>query len=223
MKSLLLSFLMFAVAMLAIYGNVFDFMSSSYVLWFAVACVLLSLIFAFKILGNPFAPNDKNSAPDKDSGKNKTKSVLFLIIVAVCCIGFSADAFCGVTEQTSQDGSVTYTVNEDGEATSGASKGCTPLPMRYAQIQGCILCPLFRVILNTNQTIATKSYGALAAGFRNLVIMVLALFIAYQTLITVSAFTKQDAPKYISTILVQSFKAALAALLLSNSAYSKNS
>lgn len=216
MKSLLLSFLMFAVAILAVYGGVFDFMSSSYALWFALACVAVSLVLAFKILGNPLSSHNKNDTNNKNT---KIKSVLFLIAVSVLCIGFSSDAFCGVTEQTSQDGSVTYTVNEDGEATSGASKGCTPLPVRYSQIQACILCPLFQVILNTDQTIASKSYGALATGFRNLVIMVLALFIAYQTLITVSAFTKQDAPKYISTLLVQSFKAGVAALLLSNSTY----
>lgn len=113
-----------------------------------------------------------------------------------------------------------YTVTDpSGNATSGASEGCTPLPVKYAEIQACILCPLFQVILRTDQTIATKSYGALASSFRNVIIMVLALFIAYQTLITVSAFTKQDAPKYISTLLVQAFKVLLAALLLSNSTY----
>lgn len=113
-----------------------------------------------------------------------------------------------------------YTVTDPkGRATSGASKGCTPLPIKYAEIQACILCPLFQVILRTDQTIATKSFGALASSFRNVIIMVLALFIAYQTLITVSAFTKQDAPKYISTLLVQAFKVLLAALFLSNSTY----
>ncbi len=109
--------------------------------------------------------------------------------------------------------------NEKGRAAEGASKGCTPLPVRYAEIQACILCPLFQVILNTDQTMATKSYGALASSFRNVIIVALALFIAYQTLITVSAFTKQDAPKYISTLMVQGFKVALAAILLSNSSY----
>ena len=113
-----------------------------------------------------------------------------------------------------------YTVvNEKGKATTGASKGCKPLPVRYAEIQSCILCPMFQVILSTDQNIATESYGALASSFRNLIIVVLALFIAYQTLITVSSFTKQDTPKYISTLLVQSFKVLVAAILLSNSTY----
>lgn len=109
--------------------------------------------------------------------------------------------------------------DKNGNATSGAAKGCMPLPLKYAEIQSCLLCPLFNVILRTDQTMATKSYSALAGSFRNVIIVVLALFIAYHTLLTVSAFTKQDAPKYITTLLVQSFKVLLAALLLSNSTY----
>lgn len=122
--------------------------------------------------------------------------------------------------ETCPEGQLTYSVTtENGKATTGASKGCTPLPVKYAEIQACILCPLFDVILRTDQVMATKSYGALASSFRNLIIVVLALFIAYQTLITVSAFTKQDAPKYIGTLLTQGFKVFVAALLLSDSSY----
>lgn len=107
-------------------------------------------------------------------------------------------------------------VTESGTAATGASKGCVPLPVKFAEIKTCILCPLFNVILRTDQTMATKSFSALAIGFRNLIIVVLALYIAWQTLITVSAFTKQDAPKYIGSLLVQAFKVLVAALLLSN-------
>lgn len=118
------------------------------------------------------------------------------------------------------DNKVIYTVtNENGKAQTGASKGCVPLPVRYAQIQTCILCPLFNVILNTDQTIATKSFSALASGFRNLILIVLALFVAYQTLMVVSAFTKQDTPKYLSTLMVQGFKVLVAALLLTDPSY----
>lgn len=118
------------------------------------------------------------------------------------------------------DNKVIYTVtNENGKAQTGASKGCVPLPVKYAQIQTCVLCPLFNVILNTDQTIATKSFNALASGFRNLILIVLALFVAYQTLMVVSAFTKQDTPKYLSTLMVQGFKVLVAALLLTDPSY----
>ena len=115
---------------------------------------------------------------------------------------------------------IIYTVtNEDGQAQTGASKGCVPLPVKYAQIQTCILCPLFNVILNTDQTIATKSFNALASSFRSLILIVLALFVAYHTLMVVSAFTKQDTPKYLSTLMVQGFKVLVAAWLLTDPAY----
>lgn len=118
---------------------------------------------------------------------------------------------------------IIYTVtNENGKAQTGASKGCLPLPVKYAQIQTCILCPLFNVILNTDQTIATKSFNALASSFRSLILIVLALFVAYHTLMVVSAFTKQDTPKYLSTLMVQGFKVLVAAWLLTDPAYVYN-
>ena len=129
----------------------------------------------------------------------------------VSCYGCDGTEGDNATRCTAVDGR--------GNATAGASRGCQPLPAKYAEIKSCILCPLFQVILDTDQTMATKSYDALASSFRNVIVVVLALFIAYQTLITVSAFTKQDTAKYITTLLTQAFKVFVAALLLSNSSY----
>ena len=111
------------------------------------------------------------------------------------------------------------TTDDKGKAASGAMEGCKPLPARYAEINACILCPMFEVLLKTDQSMATSSYKALASSFRNVIIVVLALFIAYQTLLSVSAVTKQDVGKYLQTILIQAFKVLVAALLLSNSVY----
>lgn len=97
--------------------------------------------------------------------------------------------------------------------------GCKPWSQKYAEIQTCILCPMFKVILKTDQSMATMSFRSLAGGFRNVVIIVLALFIAYHTLLTVSAVTKQDVGKYLQTILIQAFKVLVAVLLLTNSAH----
>ena len=99
------------------------------------------------------------------------------------------------------------------------AEDCTPLPKKIAELQACILCPLFEVILKTDQTIATKAFDALAKGFTNLLVVGLAIFIAFHTLILVASFTKQDAPKYIGTLLMQTFKVVVAVLLLSNSSY----
>ncbi len=134
--------------------------------------------------------------------KKLIKIGAFTILVAIFICSFAPEA-----------------VAEAEIATAGASKGCQTLPSKYQEIESCLLCPVFQVILNTDQNIATQSFSALAGSFRNVIIVVLALFIAYQTLITVSSFTKQDVPKYLSTLLVQAFKVMLAALLLSNSTY----
>ena len=122
-------------------------------------------------------------------------------------------------EDCPADSFIMSVVNDDGEAISGAMKGCVPLPIKFAEVKACVVCKLFEVILDTDQTIATKSYGALAGGFRNLIIVVLGLYIAFQTLITVSALTKQELPKFLGGISVQAFKVLLAALLLSNSTW----
>ena len=98
-------------------------------------------------------------------------------------------------------------------------RGCPPWSEKYAEMRGCVLCSMFEVILKTDQNMASMSYKALAHDFRNVIIIVLALFIAYQTLLSVSALTKQDVGKYLQTILIQAFKVMVAALLLTNSSY----
>ncbi len=126
------------------------------------------------------------------------------------------------TPATAADTGTQTVINYNEKAQSGASRGCTKLPNKLAEIQTCLLCPLFQVILDTDQVMASKAYAGLAPSFRNVIIVVMALYIAYQTLLTISAFTKQDAPKYITSLLVQAFKVFVAALLLSNSAYIYN-
>lgn len=98
-------------------------------------------------------------------------------------------------------------------------KGCQPIQEKLNELHDCLLCGMFEVVLRTNQTMATKSFSALNSSFMNLIIVVMALFIAYKTLMTVSALTKQDVGKYLGEILVQAFKVLLAALLLSKSIY----
>lgn len=130
---------------------------------------------------------------------NKLKTIIFIFLAVFALLLFSDSAFAADI------------------ATQGASKGCETLSSKLAEINACPLCPLYEVILKTDQTMATKSFAALATSFRSVIIMVMGLFIAYQTLITVGAFTKQDAPKYITTLLTQGFKVLVAALLLTNS------
>lgn len=63
MKSVFISLLMFAAVLAAMYFGIFDLLASPYMMAFAVVCVIAALVFAFKVLGNPLAKDNKN---DKD-------------------------------------------------------------------------------------------------------------------------------------------------------------
>lgn len=65
MKSVFITLLMFAAVLSAIRFGVFDVISSTYVVVGATILVFITLIFAFKILGNPLTKDKKN-----DENKN---------------------------------------------------------------------------------------------------------------------------------------------------------
>lgn len=59
MKSVLISFIMFAMVLASIYFGVFEALSSTYFMIFAIFCLIGALIFAVKVLGAPWK-KDKN-------------------------------------------------------------------------------------------------------------------------------------------------------------------
>lgn len=66
MKSVLISFVMFAVVLSAIYFGIFDILSSPYMLLFSATFVIIVLAVAVKVLGNPLADKDlKNDDHNK--------------------------------------------------------------------------------------------------------------------------------------------------------------
>jgi len=153
-----------------------------------------------------------------DASKDPQKCLLYLRLAgAVDCKGYN------VTYMETDDGKgVFYNDDGSGEQTWGTLKNCQPMPLRYAEIRTCLLCPLFRVILKTDQVMATMSFDALAESFRLTIVIVLALFIAYKTFLVVSSVVKQDVGKYLQEILIQAFKVLVAVLLLWNSDYIYN-
>jgi len=60
MKSVFISLLMFAAVLAAMYLGVFDILSSTYMMIFAIVCVVAALLFAYKVLGNPLAKDNKH-------------------------------------------------------------------------------------------------------------------------------------------------------------------
>lgn len=60
MKSVFITILLFAAVMLAIYFNVFDFMSSTVAYYLSFGLLIIVLLIALKTLGNPFTGKDKS-------------------------------------------------------------------------------------------------------------------------------------------------------------------
>lgn len=113
-----------------------------------------------------------------------------------------------------------FIMDADGTLKSieGVTRGCVPLPAKLAESRSCIFCPLFKTIFNAAQNMSTKAYSKLADPLANVMLIGFALVVAFMVLKNVSSFTKQDAPKFITELLVNMFKVLLAFYMLKNSA-----
>lgn len=92
--------------------------------------------------------------------------------------------------------------------------GCEILPAKIYRYRECMFCPLFKVIYVAADDITAISVNTLSEGFAVIIGLGLAIWIAVQTLAHVSSITKQDAPKFIDSLIKQSFKFLIAFLLL---------
>lgn len=119
-------------------------------------------------------------------------------------------------------GAVGLASNDSYQTVGGVTNGCIPLPAKVAENQSCIFCPMFLTIFNAAQTMATNSYAVLATSISYVMILGFAIYIAFLVLKYVSAFTKQDAPKFTNEIFIQAFKVMFAYILLSNASYIYN-
>ncbi|MFV0627090.1 MAG: hypothetical protein ACK5N8_07065 [Alphaproteobacteria bacterium] len=99
---------------------------------------------------------------------------------------------------------------------SGVAKGCTPLPIKLSETKTCLFCPLFKVVFDAANTMATNSYATLARPLAMVMLIGLAIYIAFKVMVLTSGFVKQDAPKFITETLTQVFKVLLAYILLYN-------
>lgn len=93
-------------------------------------------------------------------------------------------------------------------------QGCEILPAKLYKYRECMFCPLFKVIYVAADDITAMSINTLSSGFAVVMGLGLAIFIAIQTLAHVSSLTKQDAPKFLDTLIRQTFKFFIAFLLL---------
>ena len=160
----------------------------------------------------------------------KIISKILILLVCMLCWANPADAeyqekACGAGN-TCQDGWKQYTsgtecvcftcTDDDCNAEEGAMKGCHPLPAKLHEAQECIFCPLFKALYEAVRTISTEAFNATKDPIRNVMLYGFAIYIAFGVLKLVSSLTKQDAPKYISGLLVDTCKFVVAFLLLQN-------
>ncbi len=100
--------------------------------------------------------------------------------------------------------------------TSGNLKGCPPVAIQIVRDSSCIFCPLFAVLYDAANEMATLSFRKLGAPMATVMLIGFGLFIAFKVLAHVSSLTKQDAPKFLGELLTQSFKVIITFILLTN-------
>ena len=93
-------------------------------------------------------------------------------------------------------------------------EGCEVMPVKLYGMQRCWFCPLSALIFKAANNITIMSFAFFSSPFKALLVMVWAVWLAYMTLQQVFPMTKQDAPKFLSTIMKQSFKFLVAYLLI---------
>lgn len=108
--------------------------------------------------------------------------------------------------------SVQY-ANESNKAT----RGCEVLPVKLYNYRKCFFCPLVGVIYDGSAKITDVAFTKMAGAFSTLLVIGFAIWIALQVLTQVSSLTKQDAPKFLGSLIKQSYKVVIAFILLQNS------
>ncbi len=99
---------------------------------------------------------------------------------------------------------------------TGNLKGCPPIAIQIVRDSSCIFCPLFAVLYDAANEMATLAFRKLGAPMATVMLIGFGLFIAFKVLAHVSSLTKQDAPKFLGELLTQSFKVIITFILLTN-------
>ena len=105
----------------------------------------------------------------------------------------------------------------DNGKKSHSFEGCEVLPVKIYNMQSCFFCPLAAIIFEASNDVTITSFNFFTRSFKYIIIVVFAIWLAVLALQQVFPMTKQDAPKFLSSLLKQAFKVMIAILLLSYS------
>ena len=89
-------------------------------------------------------------------------------------------------------------------------KTCDVVEVSWYNSRNCIFCPLLGVVYAVADKMTITSQKAFARSFAIVIVVGLAVWLAIKTLTFVSSLSKQDIAKYITELLIQSFKFLIA-------------
>lgn len=96
-----------------------------------------------------------------------------------------------------------YNADDDGH-------GCEVIPVRWFNNKHCSFCALLGGAYKAADLITEESRNALAGPFATVTALGVLIWIAMKTLVFVSSMTKQDAAKFITELIKQSYKFMIA-------------
>lgn len=107
-------------------------------------------------------------------------------------------------------------IDDDYEEDNVNSEECKALNEYAAELNICPTCGIFQKILQSAQKLSGGAFDKLAKPLQGLLVIGLALFIGYQVLLLIGSPAAQTTGKFLNTLLIQSFKVAIAYFLLSD-------
>ena len=108
-----------------------------------------------------------------------------------------------------------YCIREIGDkieviAADSDGDGCEVVPVRWYNNRKCNFCFMLGGVYKAADLITQTAHAKLSASFAVIIALGLLIWIAMKTVVFVSAMTKQDAAKYITELLKQSYKFMIA-------------
>lgn len=125
------------------------------------------------------------------------------------------DCYEAKIDNTNQKATVycTKVIGERVEVMSAVSENrgrCEVVEVAWYNSRNCLFCPLIGVLYAVADKITVTAYKAFARSFAIVIAVGLAVWIAFKTLAFVSSLSKQDIAKYLTEMLIQSFKFLIA-------------
>lgn len=163
-----------------------------------------------------------NNQNDKDSFMYYLHEANNSLSVVAVLSGVSdmadVDCTCERDAQGNETGKIeSCTAKNNGELENNMPETCKSVAAYMQDFSAnCIVCAKFATILGAAQKISENAFTATADGFIKLLTIGLLLYIGYLTLITIGSPETQKLSKYLTSLLIQGFKVAIAVLILQN-------